>query len=414
MGKKINFLIITIIILFFTACFSDKKDKEYVDEDKNMEKDITYIVYFAADNNLSAAAIEDLKEISKATSDKLNVVCFIDMNEEYLNNTFYVEKTYNSKEKFLGIDKIKVLKEFENKNSGDWETLKDFLDYVYDNYRSKKYILSIWSHGDGWYDDYKNTNPFSRGIGVDDRALKDKLNLWEIESAVYFSKIKKLDILYLDACLMGAIETAYQLRNISEYLIMSTDKIPITGGDYTSMLNYINNNTEKSNKDIALNMNIINFNYYKNKSDSFINFILINQNQADEFYEKFKKMAENLKNFENYNKSIHNNDIMRYNNKEGNYYDIGDYLKKISNLNEIESHYIEEFIKELSDRDKYIVDLKYKTLYYNNNLELHNNFISGLSVYIKFNLKDVYYSDEYYKNSCSFPLETGWYDLIKN
>ena len=49
-----------------------------------------------------------------------------------------------------------------------------------------------------------------------------------------------MDVIYTDACLMGGIEVAYQLKDVSDYLVFSPELTPGPGGEYQGIIERIN------------------------------------------------------------------------------------------------------------------------------------------------------------------------------
>jgi clostripain len=96
-------------------------------------------------------------------------------------------------------------------NTGDPTTLKQFVEWAQGTYPADHYALVISDHGSGVSGvayDYHLPNPG-----------KDSLTPSEIKQAL--TNISKLDIVYMDACLMGTIESMYQLRGLAEYYVGS-------------------------------------------------------------------------------------------------------------------------------------------------------------------------------------------------
>ncbi|MEZ4706807.1 MAG: clostripain-related cysteine peptidase [Caldilineaceae bacterium] len=100
-------------------------------------------------------------------------------------------------------------------NMGDPQTLVDFVTWAMRNYPADRYYLALDDHGAG-----------VSGLAWDDSNLDvdqktDKLTNLELYSA--FKQItrngaQKLDVLAYEACLMGLLENAYDVRRFTDYL----------------------------------------------------------------------------------------------------------------------------------------------------------------------------------------------------
>ncbi|MBR6667788.1 MAG: hypothetical protein IKL25_05440 [Clostridia bacterium] len=110
-------------------------------------------------------------------------------------------------------------------NMGDGDTLSFFLNTVYQQYDSDRYILIFWNHGGG---------PIS-GVCWDENFSKDSLTLPEIIRGLENSPFRdrKLDMIGFDACLMGSVETAWQLSGYAHYMVASEETEPGSGWNYS-------------------------------------------------------------------------------------------------------------------------------------------------------------------------------------
>lgn len=117
-------------------------------------------------------------------------------------------------------------------NMGESETLRDFIDYCYENYNTEHYALICWDHGGG---------PIN-GYGSDELYGGDTLLLVEMEDAIAKSALGKgerLDWIGFDACIMASVELVKVWKDYAGYLIASQDNESGYGWDYTC-LNVLN------------------------------------------------------------------------------------------------------------------------------------------------------------------------------
>ena len=197
----------------------------------------TLLIYMANNNNLENFAIEEIERIKEYSyASKMNIV--VQYGREYgieLTTVRSLIKDGEEKETDLGVT-----------NTGDPTVLKHFIEESTKAYPADKTILILWSHGSG-IDDFDGYNekierkPYFVPIdeiediafGHDEQA-RDFLDNLELQKALDTSV--KLDLLGFDACLMGMIEIAYQLRNQTEVMISSQHLEPVLGWDYTRIL----------------------------------------------------------------------------------------------------------------------------------------------------------------------------------
>lgn len=179
-------------------------------------------------------------------------------------------KVYRNIEGDIVKDTLLVLPETEI--AADPQTMKKILTYTKENFEAESYGVLFSSHGSGWApkgyindpsdyeylpDDDDELIPIRRqkkqdtpvynmgredgidvkSMGVHNLSLYEtkELNINEIAAAFPF----KMDYVIFDACYMGGIEVAYELRNVTDRIIFSQTEILGDGMDYKTMASYI-------------------------------------------------------------------------------------------------------------------------------------------------------------------------------
>ncbi|MEG1665162.1 MAG: clostripain-related cysteine peptidase [Mucinivorans sp.] len=212
----------------------------------------TVLMYIIADNNLESFAIDDINEMEAAWAGSMgpkdNILVFL--NRSHGRNQLYkiVEDNniYNMSSP--------VIKDYpEEMDPTDPAVLRAVIDDVQRMYPSKSYGLGMWSHGSGWVPsgdvplespqpeqkkisrlDFAEpsmpepkegtsyvigiTNRFRRSMEIDQMA--------KVLSGLHF------DFIFFDACYMGSVELAYELRHVCDYLVSSVAEIVVKGAPY--------------------------------------------------------------------------------------------------------------------------------------------------------------------------------------
>jgi hypothetical protein len=104
-------------------------------------------------------------------------------------------------------------------NFGDPNNLASFLNAGIQSYPAKKYLFLLWDHGSGW-----RKRSAKRDICFDEYYSNDALDLSELKQAFQTAVNllgRKIDVVVLNACLMGTIEVDYQLKDLVDYLVSS-------------------------------------------------------------------------------------------------------------------------------------------------------------------------------------------------
>lgn len=293
MNKTISRLLLPVIMLFVTGMIvscsdSDNNSKKNDGQDSTVTYRRSLIVYMAAQNSLGEAgaarldSAEIVAGVMRMTSTRDNVFLFIDDGHNPRVYRYYRAGTTGNLRSY----EQKILTWADDANSGDPATLRDVLRYVATNYRSNSYGLVMWSHGNGWIPstNVENTmlNPASSpayfqfsGLGLSsaDTAVGQKaslsattneqfpsafgvdvgpdgdmendtdalgkmgtqMNITDMANAIQQSGIH-FDYILFDACLMQCVEVAYDLRNVTDYVVASASSTSGYGGYYVNLL----------------------------------------------------------------------------------------------------------------------------------------------------------------------------------
>jgi hypothetical protein len=226
--KKNLFLLLLLVVFYFSLGYAQINEW-------------TVMVYMAADNDLEPDGISDFNEMEAigSTGDVDILVQFDrstgydDTNGDWTDTKrFRVEKDDNNT-----TISTKPLQEMGEVNMGDTAALTSFIKWAVDNYPAKHYALVLWNHGGGW----RKSNGVEKQHYKDvcfDETDNDYLSNFEVTEAIKRSKAN-IDILAYDACLMGMMEVAYQVRDNASFMVASEDGIPLDGYDYKAILNHL-------------------------------------------------------------------------------------------------------------------------------------------------------------------------------
>jgi hypothetical protein len=174
----------------------------------------TIIIYMAADNDLSADAYDDIEEMKEGFSEVgTNLIVFFDSQDEL---PCILKIKPNS------TDEIRTYQEF---NSANASQVRQVLNDIIDMYPAENYGLVLWSHGTSWLPANIQLKSFGEDHGT-------KMNIPDLAEAlpVHF------DFILFDACLMGSVEVAYELRNKTDYLIASSTETIYKGFPYDEII----------------------------------------------------------------------------------------------------------------------------------------------------------------------------------
>ena len=201
--------------------------------------DWTILVYMAADNSLEAEAMRDLNEMELAgISPRVNLIVQIDRAPSPNDNDN--DWTTSRRYRITGDNdpnqlNAELLTDLGESNSGDPDTLADFISWGLQSYPANQYALFMWDHGSGW-----------QGIATDNSLpAPDLLSLSELrlalDNGLRQTDAGKFDLIAFDACLMGQLELYQAIQPYADVAVASAELMPAQGWAYQPLLTHLYN-----------------------------------------------------------------------------------------------------------------------------------------------------------------------------
>lgn len=216
----------------------------------------TYAVYLDADNNLEDAGIADFLEMAKVGSNAdINIVVQMDRASGYdtTNGNWTSCKRFKVT-KGMTPTASNALSDIGEANMGSPTTLTNFINWVKTNYPADRYALVLWNHGGGWRDRSVAFSPMDRAVCWDDGNNGDCLYMKEVRTAIQNAS-HTFDLIGFDACLMGHLEVAYELRNVINttdgVMVGSEETEPGDGWPHDTILSWLASNPSATPKQLG-------------------------------------------------------------------------------------------------------------------------------------------------------------------
>ena len=302
MIKKLFTLFICMISLAmtFTSCSEEAFDTDSVNKQ-------TILVFYPWTGSQSSTGLlgylqNNIDSISDGIIDRKglnNSRVLVFLSDKYNHSTLY-DLQYNATTK--SVDRV-PLKEYEGASYASAEGIADIMNEVKTQASALNYALIVGVHGCGWtyasdwsrYPYYArpsvtrpSDNNFS-GIqfGPDPNApltrffgsvslAENAMDISTLAEGIRESGLKMQYILF-DACYMSNIETAYELKDVTNYMIASGSEIMAAGLPYRSMWSYLNSPTPNYSSIVSTSVN-----FYKNNSSApFCNLAAIDCRQVE-------------------------------------------------------------------------------------------------------------------------------------
>ncbi len=245
------------LLLLLSAC---QKEEPLIVSDK------TIIVYMVADNNLDYFAEKDINEMEQAWNDNFagNLIVYVDRADGASPSHPMLLKIQHDTIKDITSQVINI---YPERNSCDKEHIRSVLLEIIAQYPAKTYGLILWSHGTAWlpagYSIHGKEQIFEKDyrLSVFKSFGRDNDNEIEIGELIDALPIR-FNYIIFDACFMGSVEVVYELKDKTDYLLVSPTEILSYGYPYQQTIPLLFETTLSLNK-VADTY----FSFYNEKND---------------------------------------------------------------------------------------------------------------------------------------------------
>ena len=221
-----KYLLTAFCALFLFSCSDDDNETTIAHT--------TLIVYIAGENSLTSFAptdLNDITEASKGIGSNDHLVVFFD-NASKTSMPYIAELKNGEIVKDTG-------KEFsEDFYSSDPDKMLEILTYIMQHYPAENYGIDLWGHASGWLvsNDSVASTRSSRAYGIDNgnNSTSDYGKWMNIPTmARVFSQLPhKFKFVIGDCCFFQCVESAYELKDCTDYVFGCPSEVPGYGGAY--------------------------------------------------------------------------------------------------------------------------------------------------------------------------------------
>ena len=360
-------------------------------------KEWTFLIFLNGNNNLDSFGAMNMNQMEKiGSTDKVNVVVQWASLANGNVQRHYMTKDYDPKKVTSP-----VVGRPKNSDMGDYRGLVEFVNWGVQNYPAKHYFVNVWDHGSGWH--LSNTG-VTKDISWDDvtgnHMTTEQLAIAMNESAKIIGH--KIDVYGSDACLMGMVEIAHEMKDAVSVFVGSEETEPADGWPYDAFLKEWNklSNIEDP-RAVAQTLTNEYQDYYQVKGDS-VTLSAFDLNYLDPLNQALRGFADNFKTLKpSEMKKVAKAATESTHFTNDDYVDLGDFVNQVKALK----------IAKLKDATINEIDVQAK------NFVIANNTIGfpkaeGAAIWIP---TDSYtysrYADRY--SRLSFDQVTHWSDVAK-
>lgn len=373
------------------------------------------ISYVAADNDLTDDMVSNINAMETVGSDiNTHLVTYIDQGPRKSAAMPFsgAGLLYINKDDDINKVTSRIIRtDGNNVNSGDWKTLMNVIITAITNHPASNIALFLNNHGLGF-----------QGALNDDtqQGIVTAMDLRNALEGAQKATGKKIDIVGYSACLMSAVEVAYEIKDCANLYLASEEVAvspgipygPILGGKIIpSAVNNLQLALKKPKSKITegpldFAKNIVNV--CEQNNNQVFSFAAINLNEIEELKNSVKELAQLIQETQDkksvldaITNSVHFGQIV---NIETDFRDLGDIINKLVTLSN-DPKIIEASKKVKVSLDRAIIAK-----------EINESVIpnaTGLSIYAPLQLEYFLIYSKLY-NDHTFVKETGWDKTIYN
>lgn len=198
------------------------------------EMERTVIVYMAGDNSLG-----DASSYNAIPKDTAEMVLGKAMIPEDVNFIIFVDDRQHKPAIYELSQKggMQLWKQYkEELCTSDSQTMLNVLREIEQYFPARHYGITFWSHASGWAPTRMSTRLKTFGQDLDRGTTDGPLEMEIPVLRSVLAQLPKFDYIFFDACFMQCIEVAYELKDVTDYMVGSPAEIPGPGAPYNKII----------------------------------------------------------------------------------------------------------------------------------------------------------------------------------
>ena len=231
-------------MMSFTACSSDNEVLSEVNDNLQLNAsryaaaERTVLVYLAGKNNLSQALQTNLEQMKAGSRLIGNNTLLVFVRRDMQGEKPWLARVNNGElTDSVSLDDMGFGK--SNMQACNPELMEQVMRYAFSHYPANEYGLVLGGHSTGWLIDEEPGQ--TRAFGVDNGdgytySRKNKRWMNVPTMARVLERMPHLKFIFADCCNFMCLETMYELRNVTDYIIGSPAEIPAEGAPYEQII----------------------------------------------------------------------------------------------------------------------------------------------------------------------------------
>ena len=232
-------------MMSFTACSSDNEVLSEVNDNLQLNAsryapaERTVLVYLAGKNNLSQSLQTNLEQMKAGSRNIIgNNTLLVFVRRDIQGEKPWLARISNGEvTDSVSLDDMGFGK--SNMQACNPELMEQVMRYAFSHYPANEYGLVLGGHSTGWLIDEEPGQ--TRAFGVDNGdgytySRKNKRWMNVPTMARVLERVPHLKFIFADCCNFMCLETMYELRNVTDYIIGSPAEIPAEGAPYEQII----------------------------------------------------------------------------------------------------------------------------------------------------------------------------------
>ena len=250
MTKRIILSVMLATALLCQSCVKD--DTDPMATEKPYSRVLT-IMCLGNNNGLAASLKDNIKTICDNPVPLKTDPKAILIYEHYDNQAPILTRLYSDWRGSISRDTLLTLS--KETVSTSVETMVKVLSYVQEEFQSDHYGLILSSHGTGWlpksyYTYFDGNGPRVSSFGAEGGVTSPdaaEIELTDLPHCIPFH----CDYIIFDACLMGGVEVAYEMKDVTDKIAFSATEILARGYQYDVLLSDVMKNSDYALEDFC-------------------------------------------------------------------------------------------------------------------------------------------------------------------
>ena len=213
-------------MMSFTACSSDDdllgvNDNLQLNKGQHAAADRTVLVYLAGKNNLSKLLQTNLEQMKVGSKHIGNNTLLVFVRRDIQGEKPWLARISNGEVKdSVSLDDMGIAT--SNMQACNPQLMEQVMKYAYSHYPASDYGLVLGGHSTGWLIDQEPSD--TRAFGVDNGdgytySTRNRKWINVPTLALVLERVPHLKFIFADCCNFMCLETMYELRHATDYII---------------------------------------------------------------------------------------------------------------------------------------------------------------------------------------------------